>query len=246
MLKRNDEESSYELLEEETGGWIVTFADLVTLLLVFFVLMFSISTMNLHKFKYAIKSIQLNLGEENPAVDLLEIITEPEPEKKKISIEDIVGIKTREQKMMDDINDIIDETQLGDHVVLVRADGKIMVRIKGAVLFESGAAILNPDSRPILDQIVRIINDYSEYNVNIKGHTDDKPIRTEKFPSNWELSSIRATNVLKYMIRSGVDPIRLTATGYAELLPLVENDSTENRSINRRVEFVLEKKKGGF
>jgi len=246
MLKRNDEESSYELLEEETGGWIVTFADLVTLLLVFFVLMFSISTMNLHKFKYAIKSIQVNLGEENPAVDLLEIITEPETEKKKISIEDIVGIKTREQKMMDDINDIIDETQLGDHVVLTRADGKIMVRIKGAVLFESGAAILNPESRPILDQIVRIINDYSEYNVNIKGHTDDKPIRTEKFPSNWELSSIRATNVLKYMIRSGVDPIRLTATGYAELLPIVENDSTENRSINRRVEFVLEKKKGGF
>jgi len=246
MLKRNDEESSYELLEEESAGWIVTFSDLVTLLLVFFVLMFSISTMNLHKFKYAIKSIQVNLGEENPAVDLLEIITEPETEKKKISIEDIVGIKTREQKMMDDINDIIDETQLGDHVVLTRADGKIMVRIKGAVLFESGAALLNPESRPILDQIVRIINDYSEYNVNIKGHTDDKPIRTEKFPSNWELSSIRATNVLKYMIRSGVDPIRLTATGYAELLPIVENDSTENRSINRRVEFVLEKKKGGF
>lgn len=246
MLKRNDDDSSYELLEEETAGWIVTFSDLVTLLLVFFVLLFSISTMNLNKFKYVIKSIQLNLGEENPAVDLLEIITEPGPEKKKFSIEDIVGIKTREQKMMDDINDIIDETQLGDHVVITRADGKIMLRIKGAVLFGSGAATLNPNSRPILDQIVRIINDYSEYNVNIKGHTDDKPIRTEKFPSNWELSSIRATNVLKYLIQNGIDPMRLTATGYAELLPLVENDSTENRSINRRVEFVLEKKKGGF
>jgi chemotaxis protein MotB len=234
-------------MEEESAGWIVTFSDLVTLLLVFFVLMFSISTMNLNKFKYAIKSIQLHLGEEHPAVDLLEIITEPpEPEKKKFTLEDISGIKTREQKMMDDINEIIDETRLGDHVVITRADGKIMLRIKGAVLFESGAATLNPGSSPILDQIVRIINDYSEYNVNIKGHTNDRPIRTERFPSNWELSSIRATNVLKYLIRSGVDPVRLTATGYAELLPLVENTSAENRSINRRVEFVLEKKEGGF
>ena len=242
-----DEESGYDLLEEETAGWIVTFSDLVTLLLVFFVLMFSISTMNLNKFKYAIKSIQLNLGEEHPAVDLLEVITETEePGEKAFTLEDIAGIKTREQKMMDDINDIIDETRLGDHVVITRSDGKIMLRIRGAVLFDSGSAVLNPDSGAILDQIVKIINDYPDYNINIKGHTDDIPIRTEKFPSNWELSSIRATNVLKYMIRSGIDPIRLTATGYAELLPLVENDSAENRSINRRVEFVLEKKKSGF
>jgi len=246
-MRQYEEESSYDLLEEEAAGWIVTFSDLVTLLLVFFVLMFSISTMNLNKFKYAIKSIQLNLGEERPAVDLLEIIEETEePGEKTFTLEDIAGIKTKEQRIMDDINDIIDETQLGDHVVITRSDGKIMLRIRGAVLFDSGSAILNPDSSSILDQIVKIINDYPDYTINIKGHTDDIPIRTEKFPSNWELSSIRATNVLKYMIRSGIDPIRLTATGYAELLPLVENVSAENRSINRRVEFVLEKKKSGF
>ncbi|MBW2220723.1 MAG: hypothetical protein JRF40_14735 [Deltaproteobacteria bacterium] len=132
MPKRNDEDSGYELLEEETIGWIVTYADLVTLLLVFFILLFSISTMNLNKFKNVIRSIQVNLGEENPAVGLLEIIREPEPQEKKFSIEDITGIKSREQKMMDDINDIIEETQLGDHVVIARADGKIMVRIRGA------------------------------------------------------------------------------------------------------------------
>ncbi len=246
MLKRNDEDSSYELLEEEPIGWIVTYADLVTLLLVFFVLMFSISTMNLNKFKNVIRSIQVNLGEENPAVGLLEIISEPEPQEKKFSIEDITGIKSREQKMMDDINDIIEEKQLGDYVVIARADGKIMVRIRGAVLFESGAAILNTGSKPILDQIVRLIHDYSEYNVNIKGYTDNVPIETKEFPSNWELSSIRATKVLKYLIRNGIDPMRLTATGYGELLPLVANDSSENRSINRRVEFVLEKKKNSF
>ncbi|MBW1892936.1 MAG: hypothetical protein JRI91_04480 [Deltaproteobacteria bacterium] len=119
-------------MEEETIGWIVTYADLVTLLLVFFILLFSISTMNLNKFKNVIRSIQVNLGEENPAVGLLEIIREPEPQEKKFSIEDITGIKSREQKMMDDINDIIEETQLGDHVVIARADGKIMVRIRGA------------------------------------------------------------------------------------------------------------------
>ena len=115
-------------------------------------------------------------------------------------IEEITGIKSREQDMMDDISDIIKETQLGDHVVIAKTEGKIMIRIRGAVLFESGAATLNSDAKPILDQIVRMIKDYSEYNVNIKGHTDNVPIETREFPSNWELSSIRATNVLKYLI----------------------------------------------
>jgi len=89
-------------------------------------------------------------------------------------------------------------------------------------------------------------DDYSEYSVNIKGHTDDRPILTKEFPSNWELSSIRATTVLKYLIQGGIDPGRLTATGYSDLLPLVANDTPENRAINRRVEFVLEKKNGPF
>ena len=114
--------------------------------------------------------------------------------------------------------------------------------MRGQVLFASGSADFRESAAPILDEIVNIIRAYSEYKVNIKGHTDDVPISTPQFPSNWELSAVRATTVLKYLISKGVNPFRLTATGYGELLPLVPNESSENRATNRRVEFVLEKK----
>ena len=87
-----------------------------------------------------------------------------------------------------------------------------------------------------------IAREYPEYTINIKGHTDDIPIATERFPSNWELSAVRATTVLKYLIGKGISARRLTATGYGDSDPLVPNTSDRNRAVNRRVEFVLEKK----
>jgi chemotaxis protein MotB len=109
------------------------------------------------------------------------------------------------------------------------------------VLFNSGSATLNKNALPILDKIARLLFEYPEYNINIKGHTDNVPISTKQFPSNWDLSAIRATTVLKYLIQKGIKPERLTATGYGDVMPLVPNTSAENRAINRRVEFVQEK-----
>ena len=86
-----------------------------------------------------------------------------------------------------------------------------------------------------------MFRDHADYRIAIRGHTDDLGIDTAQFPSNWELSAVRATTVLRYFIGQGIDPERMTATGYADYLPLVENNSVENRARNRRVEFVLEK-----
>jgi chemotaxis protein MotB len=232
--------------DDSTADWIVTYADMVTLLLVFFILLFSISSLNLEKFKHAIQSIQVSLGEKNPSIGLLELIEAPAVQEEKISIEDITGLRSREKEMIAEINNLIQEKKLGEHIILSTSQGKIMLQIRGAVLFESGSATMNPQAMPILDDIINIIEDYLEYSVNIKGHTDNIPIATKEFPSNWELSSIRATSVLKYLIAGGVNPSRLTATGYADLLPIVPNISADNRSKNRRVEFVLEKKTAAF
>lgn len=232
--------------DEEQAAWIVTFADLVTLLLVFFILLYAISSLNLEKFKYAMQSIQVSLGEKYPPMALLQIAQTPPPSEKKISLEEMIGLKSREEEMLKDIDSFIKEKKLNENILLLSSQGKIMIQIKGAVLFKSGRAALQAEAEPIMNEIVKIIDDYSEYSVNIKGHTDDRPILTKEFPSNWELSSIRATTVLKYLIQGGIDPGRLTATGYSDLLPLVPNNTPENRAINRRVEFVLEKKKGPF
>ncbi|MFH1674358.1 MAG: flagellar motor protein MotB [Pseudomonadota bacterium] len=228
--------------EEEQVGWIVTFADLMTLLLVFFVVLYSISSLNLAKFKRAMASIQISLGEARPAVGLLDLTGAPESLDQKISVEDLSGLRSRELEAFKEINEFIEEKRLGRYIVAHVFKGKIIIQIRGKILFESGSAVLNSEAKPVLDKIIRIISEYSEYKVNIKGHTDNVPISTEKFASNWELSAIRATMVLKYLIEGGIDPVRLTATGYGELFPFSPNNSDENRAMNRRVEFVLEKR----
>ena len=232
-----------ELMEEEQAGWIVTFADLMTLLLVFFVLLYSVSSLDLEKFKKAISSIQVSLGEEEPSIRLLDITGGVGSPDKKISLEEITGLRPRKQRIMKEINKFIEQKKLGEHVNVKIYKGKVITQIMGKALFESGSAEFVSEGKPILDEIIEVIKRFPEYDINIKGHTDDVPISTERFPSNWELSAIRATTVLKYLIQEEVDPARLTATGYGELLPLVPNDTPENRARNRRVEFVLEKKK---
>ena len=226
--------------DEDEATWIVTYADLMTLLLVFFILMYAISSVNLIKFKDVLTSIQVSLGERDPGIGLMEIV-KPTQFDQKVSLSDLSGLQSRENEMLGAIDDLIQEKQLGKHIIAKISEGKIYIQIRGKVLFASGAAQLNDDAKPILDKIVGIIQDYEEFNVNIKGHTDNTPISTAQFASNWELSAIRATTVLKYLIDGEVNPMRLTATGYGDLLPLVANDSVENRAINRRVEFVLER-----
>lgn len=226
--------------DEDEAIWLVTYADLMTLLLVFFIIMYAISSINLLKFRSVLASIQFSLGEKNPGIGLLEIV-KTEQLDKKVSLADLTGLKSRENEMLGDIDDLIQKKQLGKHIIAQISEGKIYIQIRGKVLFNSGAAQLNDGARPILDKIVGIIQDYEEFNVNIKGHTDNTPISTAQFASNWELSAIRATTVLKYFIDGEVSPMRLTATGYGDLLPLVTNNSAENRATNRRVEFVLER-----
>lgn len=235
--------SNADIIEDdEQTSWLVTYADLMTLLLVFFVLMYAISSLNLAKFKKTVASIQVTLGESRPAIGILEIIRDPAQPGQKVSLQDLSGIRTRENDILDDIDEVIEEKQLGKHIIAKLANGKIYIQIWGKILFNSGSAELNNDAKPVLDKIAGIISEYEEYDVNIKGHTDNTPISTAQFASNWELSAIRATTVLKHLITAGVDPIRLTATGYGDLLPLVPNNTADNRAVNRRVEFVLEKK----
>lgn len=242
------------LKEEPAGGWLVTYADLMTLLLTFFVLLFSISSMNLEKFKQALAAIQVSLGEKNPPVHLIDIInknakpmtlvkagdaSQTGSAGQKIALENLIGLKSRD--LYRDVQHFIHKRKVGDHIVVDMVGSKVIIRVTGQVLFESGIAILNPQAAPILDDICKIVKQYPEYRLRIEGHSDDIPISTPQFPSNWELSAVRATTVLRYIIDRGVDPHRLTATGYGSLLPLVPNTTEANRARNRRVEFVLEK-----
>ncbi len=226
--------------DDETG-WLVTYADLITLLLVFFVLLYSLSSLKQKKFISAINSIKQQLNAKAPLTGISDLIKIEDSTKSKISIEDVTGLRTRQDAMVKDINDFIVRTRQNKNISVQTLNNKIIITITGKILFNSGSASLNQNAIPVLDEIAALVFKYPEYIINIKGYTDDVPIATKQFPSNWELSAIRATTVLRFFIKKGVKPDRLTATGYGDVMPLVPNTSAENRAINRRVEFVLEK-----
>jgi len=154
-----------------------------------------------------------------------------------------VPVENLKPALVAEMESMIDNTDLADSVELAYNGDQINLQIDGRYLFESGQSELKDRARFIFANLAQMFRDYADYKIAIRGHTDDQGIQTARFPSNWELSAVRATTVLRYFIGQGIDPRRMTATGYADYLPLVANNSSENRARNRRVEFVLEKEK---
>jgi len=227
---------------DDDATWLVTYADLMTLLLVFFVLLYTLTSFERNQYSKAIDSIKIRIESSEELIGLMDLVNIPELLDTRITLEDITGLKSREKSLFEDLTRFTRSSSEKEFLSTRIQDGKIIVNINGKTLFGSGSASLNPSAAPVIDDLVDILYDYPDYTVNIKGHTDDLPISTEFFPSNWELSAIRATTVLRYLISRGLLPDRLTATGYGDAMPLLPNTSEENRAQNRRVEFVLEKK----
>lgn len=250
-----DNISIIDEIEDEEGApaWIITFADMVTLLLVFFILLFTIATVEAKKFQLVMTSIQSALHQEKPAANQVvmqdisknekpeEVIYEEEVDVKKHENESAEEVSGDKQKLLVEVQELIKEQRLGEHIYAYTEGNKIILRIKGTMLFSSGNVDLIEKSKIIFENIDALFKKYADYKIDIKGYTDNRPIETKRFPSNWELSAIRATTVLRYFVNRGIDPARLSATGYADLFPIADNNTIEGRAQNRRVEFVLEK-----
>jgi chemotaxis protein MotB len=231
VLRRERDRKNHfsgQSIEEGDGPtWIVTYSDMATLLLTFFILYYSIASQNLGKFKDAI------LEESDKNLGLIELI---ESTKITTALQNFSGFKS--DNILNDINQFAtDDNNLG----IVENNSKIIIRIPGKTLFQPASAVLEKEGWPILAETAAIFKKYPNYKIHIQGHTDDDPVTTEKFPTNWELSATRATSVLRFFVDKGLAPIRLTATGYADTFPLHPNNTAEGRALNRRVEFVLEK-----
>jgi chemotaxis protein MotB len=132
-----------------------------------------------------------------------------------------------------------EEIEKGE-IRLKRYKTKTIINIDNSLLFDSGRADLKQEVKKSLEKIAASLNKFPENPIQIEGHTDDVPINTPQFPSNWELSSARAIAVLRFFVdAAGIDPYRLSAVGFGEYQPLVANDTPENRRLNRRVDIVI-------
>lgn len=244
--------------DDDTAGWIFTFADLMSLLLVFFILLYSLSRMTETTLVAALSSIQIALNSNGALIRQepvkysgggTETIKPAEPQmatnKELVYAKDPIDEEVREE-VNEIANDVVSQfvaNNLESQVMVFEDGEKITIRIDGHSLFESGEAEILYSAEPIYETLLGIFNRYPDYNINIKGHTDNIPINTVRFPSNWELSAIRATTTLRYFLENGIPPERMTATGYADSIPLMRNDTEEHRAVNRRVEFVLQRDK---
>ena len=244
--------SMLEMFEDEEAGnaWIVTFADMMTLLLVFFILLYTLANFDDQAYRKMVESVQLIDGEGNQ-VSVIDFATNrgrnPEPIKR---VDNLLGMNPASQplenlnpELVKDLQGLIDSSGIAENLELEFDGDQINLQIDGRLLFQSGEAVLSEAARLVFADLGKMFRRYADYRIAIRGHTDDLEINTLQYPSNWELSAIRATTVLRFFLSQGIDPERMTATGYANSLPLVENISAQNRAKNRRVEFVLEKEK---
>ncbi|TSE33649.1 OmpA family protein [Tepidimonas charontis] len=130
--------------------------------------------------------------------------------------------------------------ELGDDIQILRRDDGVSFRIPSEVLFASGEAELTPAGRAVIDRLLPAFNQAPDFTISVEGHTDNVPIATARFPSNWELSAARAGSVVRHLEARGLNPTRLRATGYADTRPIAPNDTPQNRALNRRVDITLE------
>ncbi len=203
---RND---YYSNSKDYINRWVVSYADLVTMLLALFMVLFAISQ-NISKHQAKIIS-------ENAIIEQVEQL-----EELKVLFNEIIAK-----------NENIKYLQDGRGLVL---------RLNNSILFDAGSADIKKEAIVTIDEIIDTIAKIDN-NIIVEGHTDSTPIKNDKYPSNWELSTARATNIIAYMIKTKkIAPKRLSAVGYGEYMPVADNTSNEGRLLNRRVDIIILKK----
>ena len=257
--------------EKENGErWLLTYSDLITLLMIFFVVLYSMSKVDAQKFQAVAESLNKALGGSTPAK--MEMATSPtgpslfqtgtpsskttvpgkgtdsnntantNPATSAANKNSGQGNADAEKMSIDAIKAKLDKfaADNGIQTTLVTSieERGLVVSIQETLLFESGSAGITDRARAILEKVSTVLA-AAPNQIKVEGHTDNLPINTPQYPSNWELSVIRATNVVQILQHDGITPNRLSATGYGEYRPIASNDTDAGRSQNRRIDLII-------
>lgn len=249
MSRRKKKHEEHVNLER----WLVSYADFITLLFAFFVVMYAISSVN--EGKYRVLSDTLNvvfqsrptsptpiefdnaLQDQPSLTENPDFIDLPVPENDNNLtpvVPDNPELDTLSEEISQAVQPLIDD----DLINVKKTDFWLEIEIKSSILFGSGDAKLSEDAEDILSTIASLLKDHPN-DIQVEGFTDNVPISTKYFPSNWELSSSRAASVVHLFEEEGLDPRRLQAIGYGEHRPLADNTTAEGRNSNRRVNLIV-------
>ncbi|QJB57506.1 flagellar motor protein MotB [Pseudodesulfovibrio sp. zrk46] len=228
--------------EESGGEWLTTFADLSMLLLVFFVLLYSMSTLDTEKFSETFSSVTKALQGKMQKVATSKITREEAG----VLIDQALmrrQIIESQRKVFAEVKTLQTKKGVEGLVSANFEDGVITLRVPGDVMFRPGQINLSPKGIQVVTALKDFFFQHRDQQIKIIGYTDNtRPSSKSRFKDNWEISALRAVMVLRELLKMGIEPTRLTATGLAYLNPIFPNTTDEYRAKNRRVEFVLEKR----
>jgi len=243
--------------------WTVSYADFVTMLLALFMVLYALSQLDISHMKTFSNSIDrafdgnskktTNLDEKSRLLKLFKtteavVYTDNqtsltldkdsnELKKQLLSFENKLNIESSNfENIKKTLKNELNET---NHINIIREPRGLLIRLNNTVLFDKGSDIIKNKALDILYKIAVILKNEPN-SIRIEGHTDNLPIKTNKFPSNWELSTARATNIIKYLVETcQFNPSRLSASGYGEYMPISENETENGRAENRRIDIVV-------
>ncbi|HAP32649.1 MAG TPA: hypothetical protein DCQ14_06335 [Firmicutes bacterium] len=238
-----------------SGDWLMTYGDMVTLLLTFFILLYTFSTIDIQRFQEVMAAIQHSFmgrtgilrGTTEPTaaegqphlleqLEAEEVTYAPQLGDKEI---ELLQLLAELERVYEQTRDYLRAAGLGDAVQLRMEKRGIVMVLPEEITFDTGRAELKEEARPVLDIIASFIGKIPNQ-IIVEGHTDNVPINTLLFPSNWELSVTRAVSVARHLAEErGLNPRRFVATGYGEYHPIASNDTAEGRARNRRVNIVI-------
>ena len=223
-------------------AWQSTFADLMNLLLCFFVMLFAMSDVNSAKFDAVVASFNQSFSIFSAGATAIgDGVLVSNGVSQLHELDEVEQAQLEEsEKLAEKIEEAVEERNLGKDIDIDFTSQYVQLTLKGAILFDSGSTQLKDDAKPIMDQVGVILESYAPGTIEIEGHTDNVPMSGAKYSNNDELSSGRAQSVFNYLLSvTNLDPARIKHSGRGEYVPIADNSTAEGRAKNRRVEIKI-------
>ncbi|MEN2769171.1 flagellar motor protein MotS [Ornithinibacillus xuwenensis] len=237
--------------------WMVTYSDMVTLILVFFILLFSMSQIDASKFEAISESFRNRMiFDFSPSPVPMENPTENTSNEEKGQTTNEFEVPSEDKKesesdveeaaqedslhdLMQEVESYLDENNLNNFVSANRSERGVVLVLQDSILFDPGEAEILPSALPFLTKVGTLLSQIDN-DIKVEGHTDNIPMSSYRYPSNWELSGARASSVVRFLVdENKLKDTRFSISGYGDTRPLAPNDNANNRSKNRRVEIVI-------
>lgn len=230
--KPKEEHSNHE-------AWAIPYGDLVTLLLAFFVVMYSISTVNEGKYRVVSESLNAAFRGQPQSAQPIQVgkpvLAETPP-----ATQTDTDARALALRQMAQLAETAMSPLIAQGLVDVQAgEGVVEIAIRSDILFASGSAQLASEAHPVIRQLADVLGMFPN-SIQVKGHTDNVPISSGTYPSNWELSAARAASVVHMLVEGGIDPRRLAVVAYGEYRPVLPNTTPDGRNANRRVVLTIQ------